>query len=425
MEALDSLHFKEATEIQEAVIPLIQAGEDVIAQSQTGSGKSHAFLLPFMNEIDPSLDQVQLLITAPSRELADQLFQKADELASFSKDQINVQKYIGGTEKSRQVSRLENRQPHVAIGTPGRLLDLVKSNDLKIHKTPYLVIDEADMTMDLGFIQEVDQLAAAMPKDLQMAAFSATIPDQLEHFLRKYMSQPKFIQIGGKQAIADSIQNVLIPVKGRDRKELVYQLATMGNPYLALIFANTKQKVDELEAFLMEKGLSVGKIHGDLTSRERRRMLRRIENLDFQYIVATDLAARGIDIPGVSHVINAEIPTELEFFIHRVGRTGRNQLDGLALTLYEPEESEAISYLEDRGIEFEYMDYRRGELVETASRHRRQERKDQHLQQREYHPELNRIKQRNKKSIKPGYKKKMKRTLQEARRKKGRNQRKK
>jgi len=332
-EALDASNFMSPTKVQEQIIPLIQKGESVIGQSQTGTGKTHAFLLPLMNQIDTKLNEVQVVITAPSRELATQIYQVAAQLGSFAKPAIRVANFVGGTDKLRQIERLKAKQPHIVIGTPGRLLDLVENQALHIYTSSVFVVDEADMTLDMGFLKEVDQLASHLPEKLQMLVFSATIPEKLKPFLKKYMESPVYESIAPKEIINKAVENWLIPTKNKDIKQLIYQLLTLGSPYLAIVFANTKNQVVEISNFLKAQGLKVATLHGDIAPRERKRVMKQVANLEYQYLVATDLAARGIDIEGVSHVINAEIPKDLSFFIHRVGRTGRNGLSGIAITL--------------------------------------------------------------------------------------------
>lgn len=406
IEAIEELGFQEPTEIQSEVIPVIQSGRNVIGQSQTGSGKSHAFLLPILNSIDPKKEEVQAVITAPSRELADQLYETASQLAAHSPEEIVVQNYVGGTEKSRQVEKLKGRQPHLVIGTPGRLFDLVESNSLLIYKASILVVDEADMTLDMGFLDQVDKVASRMPEKLQMMVFSATIPEKLQPFLKKYTENPVIIQVGSKEGLSDTVENWLISTKGKQKLQLAYEILTMGNPYLALIFANTKSNVIEIAKELKEKGLKVATIHGDIPPRERRRVMKQIQNMDYQYVVATDLAARGIDIEGVSHVINMEIPKDLSFFIHRVGRTGRKQMSGIAVTFYEPGQEAQIEELERMGIEFIPKRIQNGEVIDTYDRKRRATRKDESAGQT-FDPHLHGLRMKMKKNIKPGYKKKL------------------
>lgn len=404
IEAIEELGFKEPTDIQKEVITNIQTGRDIIGQSKTGSGKTHAFLLPLFNQLDEKANHVQVVITAPSRELAEQLYQAAEQLAAHATWDIQVSRFIGGMDKSKQISSLASSQPDVVIGTPGRLQDLIQSNHLKTHTAFAMVIDEADMTLDLGFIEEVDKIAGTIPKSSQFMVFSATIPQKLQPFLRKYMNNPMTIEIENKEIISDLVDNWLISTKSKDRFAVIYELLTIGTPYLVLIFANTQDKVEELAKKLAEKDLNVGMIHGGLDSRERRREMRKIRDLEYQFIVATDLAARGIDIEGVSHVINAEIPQDLSYFVHRVGRTGRNNLPGIAVTLYSPGEEEAIQTIENMGIKFEEKNIKNHTIVDAPQR--RADRKKPNKKMA-YDAEIEGMARKAKKNIKPGYKRKL------------------
>lgn len=406
--ALKEIGFKEPTEVQARLIPLILKRRSVVGQSQTGSGKTHTFLLPIFQTIDPELTEVQAVITTPSRELAYQIYDAAKQIAKHSEKEILVHNYVGGTDKQRQIEKLEHRQPQIVIGTPGRVLDLMKSQALDVHNASVLVVDEADMTLDLGFLKETDAIASAMPKELQVMVFSATIPDKLKPFLRKYMTDPIVEVVENKNVISPTIDNWLISTKGRDRNQLIYQLLTMGQPYLALVFANTKERVDDLTRYLRSQGLRVAKIHGGIPPRERKRTMREIQNMEYQFVVATDLAARGIDIEGVSQVINDDIPEDLEFFIHRVGRTGRNGMEGTAITLYAPSEDKMIAELENLGISFEEKKLSNGELVASYDRNRRFKRR---TRSNKLDPKIVGMVKKEKKKRKPGYKNKIKRAI--------------
>lgn len=413
-EALKDLNFVEATEVQEKLIPVVLSGRDLVGESKTGSGKTHTFLLPIFQQLDEEADSVQAVITAPSRELATQIYQAARQLASFSEQEIRVVNYVGGTDKARQIGKLESSQPHIVIGTPGRIYDLVESGDLAIHKAHTFVVDEADMTLDMGFLETVDRIAARLPKDLQFLVFSATIPQKLQPFLKKYLSNPVMEQIKTKTVIADTIDNWLLSTKGRDKNAQIYEISQLLQPYLAMIFVNTKTRADELQAYLTAQGLKVAKIHGDISPRERKRVMNQIKNLDFEYIVATDLAARGIDIEGVSHVINDAIPQDLSFFVHRVGRTGRNGLPGTAITLYQPSDDSDIRELEKLGIKFTPKMIKNGEFQDTYDRDRRANREKT---KEKLDTEMIGLVKKKKKKIKPGYKKKIQWAVNEKRRK--------
>ena len=412
--ALQDLKFVEATEVQEKLIPVVLSGRDLVGESKTGSGKTHTFLLPIFQKLNEEADYVQVVITAPSRELATQIYQATRQIASFSDTEIRVANYVGGTDKARQIDKLETNQPHIVIGTPGRIYDLVKSGDLAIHKAKTFVVDEADMTLDMGFLETVDKIAGSLPKDLQFMVFSATIPQKLQPFLKKYLSNPVMEQIRTKTVISDTIENWLVSTKGRDKNAQIYEISQILQPYLAMIFVNTKARADELHGYLVAQGLKVAKIHGDIAPRERKRIMNQVKNLDFEYIVATDLAARGIDIEGVSHVINDAIPQDLSFFVHRVGRTGRNGLPGTAITLYQPSDDSDIRELEKLGIKFIPKMMKDGEFQDTYDRDRRANREKSY---EKLDTEMIGLVKKKKKKIKPGYKKKIQWAVNEKRRK--------
>ena len=413
-EALRDLNFVEATPVQEKLIPVVLSGRDLVGESKTGSGKTHTFLLPIFQMLDEEADSVQAVITAPSRELAAQIYQAARQLARFSEKEIRVANYVGGTDKARQIGKLESSQPHIVIGTPGRIYDLVESGDLAIHKAKTFVVDEADMTLDMGFLATVDKIAGRLPKNLQFLVFSATIPQKLQPFLKKYLSNPVIEQIKTKTVIADTIENWLLSTKGRDKNAQIYQISQLLQPYLAMIFVNTKTRADELHSYLTAQGLKVAKIHGDIAPRERKRIMNQVKNLNFEYIVATDLAARGIDIEGVSHVINDAIPQDLSFFVHRVGRTGRNGLPGTAITLYQPSDDSDIRELEKMGIKFTPKMIKDDEFQDTYDRDRRANREKS---REKLDTEMLGLVKKKKKKIKPGYKKKIQWAVNEKRRK--------
>jgi ATP-dependent RNA helicase CshB len=403
MEAIKELRFYKPTEIQERVIPSVLRGESVIGQSQTGTGKTHAYLLPIIEKIDPEREAVQAVITAPTRELATQIYHEVLKIIKFCpvERQIAARCFIGGTDKQKALEKLKI-QPHIVVGTPGRINDLIREQALNVHTATMLVVDEADLMLDMGFIVDVDQIAARMPKELQMLVFSATIPEKLKPFLKKYMENPKYIHVAPKQVAAEKIEHVLVPLRSRDKVKLLHDMLVAYNPYLAIVFTNTKKMADELADSLAEKGLKVGILHGDLSPRERKKMIKQIRDLEFQYVVATDLAARGIDIEGVSHVINYELPSDLQFYIHRVGRTARAGYTGIAATIYEPSDQDAIAKLEKMGIEFLHRDLVRGEWVDLPPWNRRSKRAKQ---DDEIAPLL--AKMKKPKQVKPGYKKKL------------------
>jgi ATP-dependent RNA helicase CshB len=420
IESVKELGFFEPTEIQERLIPTVLKGDSVIGQSQTGTGKTHAYLLPMIQKVNPYKEAVQAIITAPTRELATQIYQEVLKITKNSEEEIAVRLYIGGTDKQRTIEKLKH-QPHIVVGTPGRINDLVKEQALLVHSAPILIIDEADLMLEMGFLEDVDQIASRMAETLQMLIFSATIPEKLKPFLKKYMENPKYIQVEPKQVTAAKIDHYLLPARHRNKLELVFQALETFNPYLAIVFTNTKKKADEVADGLIRKGLKVGRIHGDLSPRERKQMMKQILDLDYQYIVATDLAARGIDIQGISHVINYELPSDLDFYIHRVGRTARAGYSGIALTIYEDRDEDALNKLEIKGIEFKHCDLHDHEWVDLGDRNKRNKRKRQ----------VNEIDLKAKsiikkpKKVKPGYKKKLQQETESFKNREKRMQRKK
>lgn len=417
-DAISRLGFTEPTPIQKEMIPLILKGSKAIGQAHTGTGKSHSFLIPIVERMEIDTDQLQAVITAPTRELATQLFTELNKLTEGT--EIRSALLIGGTDKQRTIGKLKSA-PHVVVGTPGRIRDMAENGALGVHTASILVIDEADLAFDMGFIEDIDQFAARMPANLEMYVFSATIPEKLKPFLAKYMDSPVHIQIGKRKPLTEGMHYSLVPVRSMDRKKKLVQVLNGINPYLAIVFTNTKQHADEIADYLAGHGIKAGRIHGDLTPRERTRMMKQVRELEFQYIVATDLAARGIDIPGVSHVINYELPDDLEFFIHRVGRTARAGLEGIAITLYEPSEDDKIVQIEKMGIPFVHEDIKNGEWQEVKERHARKRRvKETDDLDRKAASYV-----RKPDKVKPGYKKKMAREMESFKKRERRLKRKK
>lgn len=399
-DAIAKLGFTEPTPIQKEMIPLVLKGKSAIGQAHTGTGKTHSFLLPIVQRIQEEKQEVQAVITSPTRELAQQIFDALNQLTEGT--EITSKLFIGGTDKQRSIDRLKT-QPQIVVGTPGRIRDLVKENALLVHTAPILVIDEADLAFDMGFIEEIDGFASTMPDKLEMFVFSATIPEKLKPFLKKYMDAPTHIHMNDKRPVAEGIDFVLVPVRSKSRNARLLEVMKGINPFLSVVFCNTRKNAESVATFLAEQGIRVGQIHGDLSPRDRKKMMKQVRDLEFQYIVATDLAARGIDIQGISHVINYELPEDLEFFVHRVGRTARAGTKGTAITLFQPEDEDAIVRIEKMGIPFVQKDVKNGEWTELKERHSRKNRVKQ----------IDEIDQkaislvRKPKKVKPGYKRNM------------------
>ena len=418
--AIAKLGFKDFTEVQDKVIPKALKGNDIIGCSQTGSGKTHAFLIPIFENLDLDNRDVQVVICAPTRELASQIFDFAKQIAKESEVRIDVRKYTGGSNRTKEIERLKKSQPQIVVGTPGKINDLaVKENVLNIYKANVFVLDEADMALEIGFLEDVDKIASLMKDRLQMMVFSATIPEKIKPFLRKYMNKPEEISIKPKELSSLNIEHIFMPMKSKDRDAILFDLMKAINPYVALIFCNKKEQVDELIVKINQQGYKAAKIHGGVSPRDRKRVMDRANRAEFQYVVCSDIASRGIDIDGVSHVINYDLPKDMEFYIHRSGRTGRASYEGMAISLYTPNDGAYIDFLESKGIHIVYKEVKNGELVERRERSERQKRDL-------IRPGFDRfsvnVKLKTKK-VKPGYKKKYHAKLGRAKTKALRNKR--
>ncbi|MCF7923535.1 MAG: DEAD/DEAH box helicase [Candidatus Izimaplasma sp.] len=407
-EAFDKLNFKELTDVQEKVYQLDNQKQNLIIEAKTGSGKTHAFLLPILESIEENGGYCQAVILAPTRELALQINKFLKELTEHSPKEIKVDLITGGLDRDQIISKLNSRQPDILIGTPGRIHDLVfKENVLKIHEAKYFIIDEADMTLDDHFIVEVDHLAS-VASDAKFWVFSATIPEQLQPFLKKYLKNPLVISVHPEEISNLNISHYFI--KSRERKRLVVleEIIEAINPYLAIIFCNTKESVEEVNEFLLNKKANVMMFHGGIPYRKRKQLIKRINNLEFQYIVATDILARGIDIVGVSHIINYELPLDTEFYIHRTGRTGRVEMDGIAISIYEFSDNQYLDKLESKGVKTSYKEIKNNKFVDVNIRNKRDYRKKNETKIEK----IARANVKKPKKVKPGYKKKYRQKLE-------------
>lgn len=409
LNAINQLNFTVPTHIQRQVIPEVLAGKSVIGQSETGSGKTHAFLLPLLNNIDPTQNDVQCVITAPTRELAMQLFNEVKKVIKLAEkeDEWKAQLVIGGVDRERMKKKIGNT-PHIVVGTPGRILDMVNAQAMSIYSATSFVIDEADLMLDLGFIDDIDQLLVRCKKDIQTLVFSATIPERLQHFFKKYLLNPVYIKIDSGLS-PETMDHKLIALRHRNPTSIVLEISKIIQPFVALLFVNNKENANKLYEELNRSDLNVGIIHGGLTARERRRTVKDLQDMRYQYIVATDLASRGIDIEGVTHVINVEMPKEVDFYIHRVGRTARAGREGLAISFYTDDDIKLIEQLENNGISFTFTDARNGEWVERQRWDERKVRK--HVNTSIDKEAWKRV--RKPKKVKPGYKKRMKQEQQQ------------
>lgn len=409
---ISAIGFQVPTPVQTAVIPQMLKGEDLMVVSATGSGKTHAFLIPILERIDVKKAQVQAVITAPTRELATQTYQFA-LLAKEFFPELTIKLITGGLDADRL--KLGSTQPQLVIGTPGKLNDLfLKQQVLRLDSAEILVIDEADMMLDLGFLTEIDQLAGKMPADLQLLVFSATIPLEIKQFLQKYQRNPQQIELSAVKIHQEYIEHTLIPIKHRSFGEALIGILPGFQPYVCLIFANTRVEASDVHRHLLTQGIKALEIHGGLTSRQRQQALKELQNHTYVYVVATDMAARGLDIAGVTHVVSLGFPSDLDFYWHRSGRTGRNQKSGYSLVLYRPSDLPAALKLTKQGIEFQHRELKAGKWVDLKPLEYR------HTFKKEPDKDIARILNRKNVKVKPGYKRQQKAEIEKIKRQKRR-----
>ena len=398
--------FKTLTPIQEAVIHRKDKQRDLIGISTTGSGKSHAFFMPIFEAIDASMDEVQAVISVPTRELAWQLYERCKKLADHF--DVRIRLVTGGMEKKEG-----GLVPHIVIGTPGRMKDLfLDDQTLLLNTAKIMVIDEADMTMEFGFLEDVDMILSHMSQDITVMVFSATIPEMLQPFLKKYLNNPELIRISSNEEFAADIEHYLIPLKHKTMSERVLDVLSVIHPYVCLIFANSNQEAATLAHDMRQAGYDLVELHGDLEARERSRAIRQIQSQKKSYIVASDIASRGIDLEGITHVISCGFPKDLKFYEHRSGRTGRAGRDGLAIAIASPKDQQPVVTLRKRGIDFKEMDIKDGHFVEVKDRTKR----NAPNKKVEMNAELGKVVHKKAKKVKPNYKKKRAQELENVKR---------
>ncbi|KRK70419.1 DEAD/DEAH box helicase [Lacticaseibacillus nasuensis] len=344
LKAIARSGFEEATPIQAETIPLVLQGKDVIGQAQTGTGKTAAFGLPILQRIDRSRREVQALVISPTRELA---IQTQEELYRLGRDKkINVQAVYGGADIRRQIKALAGH-PQIVVGTPGRLLDHLNRHTLKLGELSTLVLDEADEMLDMGFIDDIESIVKTAPETRQTLLFSATMPAPIMKLTNTFMHDPITVKIKSKELTADTVDQYYVRAKDFEKFDVMTRLFDVQSPELALIFGRTKRRVDELTRGLKARGYKAEGIHGDLTQQKRMSVLRQFKSGELDFLVATDVAARGLDITGVTHVYNYDIPQDPDSYVHRVGRTGRAGKSGVSVTFVTPNEVDYLRTIED------------------------------------------------------------------------------
>ena len=339
LKAIDLLGFQTPSEVQQQVIPLVLENKDVLVKSQTGSGKTASFAIPICELINWEENAPQALILTPTRELAIQVQEDVFNIGRFKR--IKVPVLYGRTTIAKQVKELKQKA-HIVVGTPGRVMDHIMRGSLITDGIKYLVIDEADEMLNMGFLNEVEDIIEKLPEERITLLFSATLPNWITSIAKTYMKNPVGITIEAQSIVADNINQERYVVEASEKLNLLKRVTVMENPDSCLIFCNTQQKVEQIYLALKKDNYPCERIHGGMLQDDRTKVMLDFKKGQFRYLVATDVAARGIDIDNISLVINFDVPETNETYVHRIGRTGRQGKSGLAVTFITPEESEFV-----------------------------------------------------------------------------------
>ncbi len=342
--ALTELQYKKPTEVQTKVIPLALQKKDLVVKSQTGSGKTASFAIPICELVDWEENKPQALILTPTRELAVQIKQDVTNIGRFKR--VKATAVYGKSPFEKQKLELKQKS-HVVVGTPGRVLDHIKKGTLTLDKISYLVIDEADEMLNMGFIDQVEAIIKKVPIQRVTMLFSATFPEDVEALSRKYMQNPEKIEISATGIVTEIIEHVVMKVKEADKFEVLRDVTTVENPDSCIIFCRTQEQVEQLIEQLNEYDYPCDKLHGGMYQDDRFAVMNDFKRGKFIYLVATDVAARGIDIESISHVINYDLPMEKESYVHRTGRTGRAGKSGKAISFVTEREGRLLAEIEE------------------------------------------------------------------------------
>ncbi|MGE6625903.1 degradosome RNA helicase CshA [Bacillus pumilus] len=343
MKAINRMGFEEATPIQAETIPLGLQNKDVIGQAQTGTGKTAAFGIPLVEKIDPASPNIQAIIIAPTRELA---IQVSEELYKIGQDKrARVLPIYGGQDIGRQIRSLK-KNPHIIVGTPGRLLDHINRRTMRLQNVETVVLDEADEMLNMGFIEDIESILSNVPSEHQTLLFSATMPAPIKRIAERFMTNPEHVKVKAKEMTVSNIQQFYLDIHERKKFDTLTRLLDIQSPELSIVFGRTKRRVDELTEALNLRGYTAEGIHGDLTQAKRMVALRKFKEGSIDVLVATDVAARGLDISGVTHVYNFDVPQDPESYVHRIGRTGRAGRTGMAVTFITPREKDMLRAIE-------------------------------------------------------------------------------
>jgi ATP-dependent RNA helicase DeaD len=344
LKAIDRLGFEQASPIQAESIPVLMQGRDVVGQSQTGSGKTVAFAVPALEKVDPDLREVQVLILCPTRELAVQVSEEVHKLAFFTKG-IRALPIYGGQSYDRQIWGLREGA-QIVIGTPGRVMDHMRRGTLRLDKIKMVVLDEVDVMLNMGFRDDMETILKDTPAERQTVLFSATIPKPIEELIRRYTRDPQSVKIERKEVTVPTVEQVYYEVDRRFKIELLTRLIDIHDLKLGIIFCNTKRMVDDLVDHLNAQGYSADRLHGELTQQQRDRVMMKFRKSGLEFLVATDIAARGIDVDDIEVVFNYDLPYDAEDYVHRIGRTGRAGKSGRAISFVAGRELFQIQHIE-------------------------------------------------------------------------------
>ncbi|RXY99099.1 DEAD/DEAH box helicase [Fictibacillus sp. S7] len=343
LKSINNMGFEEATPIQRDTIPTALKGTDLIGQAQTGTGKTAAFGIPLIEKIDVKARKIQGIVLAPTRELAVQVGEELNKIGQFKG--IKTLPIYGGQSIVRQIKALKNG-PHIIVGTPGRVIDHINRKTLKLEDVHTVVLDEADEMLNMGFIEDIETILENVPSERHTMLFSATMPKQIQKLAERFMKDVLVIRVKASEMTVKSIEQEYVEVKEKQKFDALTRLLDIQSPELAIVFGRTKRRVDELSEALNKRGYSAEGIHGDLPQSKRDMVLRAFKNNTIEVLVATDVAARGLDISGVSHVYNFDIPQDPESYVHRIGRTGRAGKTGYAVTFITPREIDHLYTIE-------------------------------------------------------------------------------
>jgi ATP-dependent RNA helicase DeaD len=338
--ALDSLGYENPTDVQRQVIPVVLEKKDLVVKSQTGSGKTAAFGIPICDRVDWNENKPQALILTPTRELAVQVKEDITNIGRFKR--IKATAIYGKEPFSKQTAELKQKS-HVVVGTPGRVLDHIEKGTLALDRLEYLVIDEADHMLNMGFIEQVEAIIKELPSDRATMLFSATLPEDVENLSRKYMKNPIHIEIKAAGITTHTIEHSLVEVREADKFDLLQDVTIVENPDSCIIFCRTQDQVDKVYGQLSDWDYPSARIHGGMMQEDRFEVMNDFKRGEFRYLVATDVAARGIDIENITHVINYDFPVEKESYVHRTGRTGRAGKIGKAISFVTPYEERFVA----------------------------------------------------------------------------------